>query len=198
MFRDEPITPARPEALALAVALRNLNAADEALQQAKRDVPSYTGQWSDADYVADEQETYNRAVDAYADAMKAVCFSDSNPAVANPAMKLLSMKLTDLDLSHVVAHHLRNDGLVYIGDVYTALRDAQPMYDGNSYFWHLMRIPNFGIKKVLKLVEFLHASGLTTAPLPAHDARANSGLYKMLNACLEPEFPLDEWVRPEE
>lgn len=68
MFRDEPITPARPEALTLAVALLTLTKAEAALGKAKREVPDYTGQWSDRDYYAEEQEDYNRAVDAYADA----------------------------------------------------------------------------------------------------------------------------------
>lgn len=73
MFRDEPITPARPEAAALGAALTAFLAADKALDKAMESVPSYTGQWDSKDYYADEQETYNRACDVLADAIKEVC-----------------------------------------------------------------------------------------------------------------------------
>jgi hypothetical protein len=34
------------------------------LDEARRNVPSYTGQWRDADYTAEAQEAWNRAADA--------------------------------------------------------------------------------------------------------------------------------------
>ena len=73
MFRDEPITPARPEAAALGAALTAFLAAEKALEQAMDAVPSYTGQWDSKDYYAEEQELYNRACDELADAIKEVC-----------------------------------------------------------------------------------------------------------------------------
>ncbi len=71
MFRDDDIKPARPEAAALGAALTAFLAADGALDKARASVPGYTGQWSDKDYYAEEQEQYNRACDDLADAVKA-------------------------------------------------------------------------------------------------------------------------------
>ena len=41
--------------------------ADTALNAAKHRAPDYTGQWSEKDYYANEQEAFNRAVRAYND-----------------------------------------------------------------------------------------------------------------------------------
>jgi hypothetical protein len=69
-------TPAKPENLNLANALFTLMATKSTLETRMAAVPKYTGQWSDEDYYADEQEDYNRAVDAYADAVKALTTAD--------------------------------------------------------------------------------------------------------------------------
>lgn len=58
------IKPPRPEALAFWEALTAAFDAEKALEQAKADVPSYTGQWADIDYYGDELVAYNRAIDA--------------------------------------------------------------------------------------------------------------------------------------
>lgn len=65
-------TPARPAAADLASSLLRLQAADKALKYTKERVPDYTGQWDASDYYAEEQEEYNRACDAYADAIQAL------------------------------------------------------------------------------------------------------------------------------
>ena len=72
LFRAADVKPARPEAAALGAALTAFLAADAALETARENVPSYTAQWSDADYYAEEQEAYNRACEELADAIKAV------------------------------------------------------------------------------------------------------------------------------
>ncbi|MCV9964475.1 hypothetical protein OIU34_21530 [Pararhizobium sp. BT-229] len=69
-------TPARPENLDLANALFRLIETQSALEAKMASVPSYTGQWSPEDYYADEQEDFNRAVDAYADTVKALTASN--------------------------------------------------------------------------------------------------------------------------
>jgi hypothetical protein len=68
-FGGKEPTPARPEALKLADAIFDLFQAKVSLDKAKAAVPGYTGQWDSKDYYAEEQETYNRAADAMADAM---------------------------------------------------------------------------------------------------------------------------------
>jgi hypothetical protein len=58
----------RPGATELAALLT----ARDTLQREKDAVPAYTGQWEDSDYYADEQEAYNRAVDAYGEIRRKV------------------------------------------------------------------------------------------------------------------------------
>lgn len=64
-------TPARPTAITLADAFSALVVAREELTEAELNVPDYTGQWSTADYTAAAQEVYNRAADAFEDALVA-------------------------------------------------------------------------------------------------------------------------------
>lgn len=66
------VSPAAPQAEALARALMDLLDAERRLATAKATAPRYTGQWSRADFYAEEQEARNRAVDAYAAAIKGV------------------------------------------------------------------------------------------------------------------------------
>ena len=40
---------------------------NDALEQAKANVPDYTGQWSDSDYYGDELEAWYRAADTLAE-----------------------------------------------------------------------------------------------------------------------------------
>lgn len=58
-------TPPRPTAAALAASLDELIYAREILRETCLSVPDYTGEWSTEDYVADAQERYNRAADAF-------------------------------------------------------------------------------------------------------------------------------------
>lgn len=64
-------TPARPTALNLSTAFNVLLNAGRDLAEAERNVPSYTGGWSASDYTAAAQEAYNRAADAFEDALVA-------------------------------------------------------------------------------------------------------------------------------
>lgn len=73
MFREEEVTPIRPEAQRFAAALTAFLRADRELEEAMEKVPSYTGQWSSKDYYAEEQNTYNVAANELADAIKEVC-----------------------------------------------------------------------------------------------------------------------------
>jgi len=70
-FGEQEPVPARPEAAALGAALTAFIAADRDLEKAMDSVPNYTGQWDSKDYYAEQQEAYNRAADALADAVKA-------------------------------------------------------------------------------------------------------------------------------
>lgn len=49
---------------------RKLLAARDALVREKEAVPEYTGQWADKDYHADKQEDFNRAIDAFGEAVR--------------------------------------------------------------------------------------------------------------------------------
>jgi hypothetical protein len=66
-FGGKQPTPARPESLKLADAIYDMLQVRKALAKAKKAVPDYTGQWSDEDYYAEEQEAYNRAADRLAE-----------------------------------------------------------------------------------------------------------------------------------
>lgn len=68
---DEPPRPAAPEALRLAEAMVELDRAAEALEKAKRNVPNYTGQYSSEFFYRHEEDAYNRAAEAFADAVVA-------------------------------------------------------------------------------------------------------------------------------
>lgn len=65
-------TPAEPKAEAFADSLVTMLQTRLNLQAAKANVPYYTGQWEAKDYVRNEQEAYNRAIDKLAEATKAL------------------------------------------------------------------------------------------------------------------------------
>ena len=64
-FLHSDFKPMRQEAEPLADALFELLDARAAMHQAKNKTPSYTGDRSHEDYVAEEQERYNRAADEF-------------------------------------------------------------------------------------------------------------------------------------
>lgn len=64
MFPNLKPTPAHPNAVALANAIIELIAANDALQNQKLQVPTYTDQWDRDDFYATEQQTWNNAADA--------------------------------------------------------------------------------------------------------------------------------------
>lgn len=64
MLLTSQIEPASPEAAALAKAIISLLEANKALKQANKRVPDYTGQYSHADYCAEEQQDWNNAANS--------------------------------------------------------------------------------------------------------------------------------------
>lgn len=60
-FTEEKIIPIHPDAEQFVDALAEFMEAKEYLMIAKRNVPSYTGQWDDKHFYKDEQERYNVA-----------------------------------------------------------------------------------------------------------------------------------------
>lgn len=69
---DEPARPAAPEAIHLAEAMVALDRAAEQLEAARAKVDDYTGQYETEYFVRHEQDAYNRAAEAFADAVLAV------------------------------------------------------------------------------------------------------------------------------
>lgn len=69
---DEPPRPAAPEAVHLAETMVALNQAAERLEKARAGVSDYTGQYSAEHFFRYEQDEYNRAAEAFADAVLAV------------------------------------------------------------------------------------------------------------------------------
>lgn len=67
--KGKPIV-ADPIASMVADAITNMLVARAELHVAKRSVPAYTGQWSDHDYVRDEQATYDQACNDLLNALK--------------------------------------------------------------------------------------------------------------------------------
>lgn len=68
-FGGEEPRPCSPRAYALAAAVLNVTFADAELRAAKAKVPSYTGQWLDSDYYADQTDAYYRAAEALEQAL---------------------------------------------------------------------------------------------------------------------------------
>lgn len=71
MLDAKNVSPAKPRNIEIAEALHELNITREALDAAKLAIPSYTGQYSSEDYIAQEQEAYNRATDVVGDLLRA-------------------------------------------------------------------------------------------------------------------------------
>ena len=61
----------RPTALALREAFEDLQAARQAYEKAYENIPNYTGQWNNSDYVRDEEQTMIAASHAFEDALVA-------------------------------------------------------------------------------------------------------------------------------
>jgi hypothetical protein len=70
-FNDD-VRPADPAVTALAEATVLMISANASLEAARKRVPDYTGDSSVESYYAFEQDAFNRAAEAYADAVVAV------------------------------------------------------------------------------------------------------------------------------
>lgn len=69
-FDGQKPKPADPKAQEFAAGVVDLMQAHTALEEAKKRVPDYTGQWAEEDYYANEQEAYNRAADSLYELVK--------------------------------------------------------------------------------------------------------------------------------
>ena len=68
-FDGETPVQCSVQASILSYAMFTLIDARDELTEAKKNVPSYTGQWNCEDYYADELEAYHRASDKFAAAV---------------------------------------------------------------------------------------------------------------------------------
>lgn len=114
----KPISPAALFVLPVLESQAELRRAEKALQRAKDKVPSYTGQWSDADYYANEQEAYNRAVEAAAIEMARLLgrevVLDETPS---PFQTYMSRTIEEALPDLTAKERKYCEGLTYIGDL---------------------------------------------------------------------------------
>lgn len=73
MFREDKVKPANEKAKLLAECVIKLLKANNELEDAISRVPSYTGQWSEEDFYAKEQEDWNRAADELYSVVSTTC-----------------------------------------------------------------------------------------------------------------------------
>jgi hypothetical protein len=78
---EGPPRPAPPEAVHLAETMVALSRAAERLEDARSKVGDYTGQYEPEHFIRYEQDEYNRAAEAFADAVLAVVARGGNPDV---------------------------------------------------------------------------------------------------------------------
>lgn len=131
----------------LALSLSNMQRADKRLRKAKENTPSYTGQYSDADYIAQEQEDWNRAADDLADAVRALMGIELIPTpTESPFQEAMSKPWTEVPgISD--AMRKRVDALSqieYVGDL-VRLIDEEKVFRGLSiphpFYTYLRSIP---------------------------------------------------------
>lgn len=114
--RPRPIDPSALPAMTIADALQRLSAAERELRHARANVPSYTAQWSDEDYYAEEQEEYNRAVEYLAEAF--TNFKPYQPQkIESEHQKYMSQKISDVLPNLTAKEKAFCDDLTYIGDI---------------------------------------------------------------------------------
>ena len=70
MLLGNDITPVDADSLKLFESLETARAAAKNLRTAKKNVPNYTGQCSEADYVSEEQNEFNIAVNAFGESLR--------------------------------------------------------------------------------------------------------------------------------
>ena len=121
MFGEEEkiVVKIRPEANVLTVALFDLMDARKALKNAKKSVPSYTGDRSDKDYYETEQNTYNIAANAYADAVRMIVSTEPTDMTTYYEYQVgMSVKIEDLGLPEEEVEKLQRLGVVFMGNVF--------------------------------------------------------------------------------
>lgn len=64
------ITPVNVDTLALVNAIEDLRSTKKALEKEEANIPVYTGQYDSLDYIANEQNDYNIAVNAFGEALR--------------------------------------------------------------------------------------------------------------------------------
>ena len=70
MLLGNDITPVDADSLKLFESLETARTAAKNLRTAKKIVPNYTGQYSEADYVSEEQNEFNIAVNAFGESLR--------------------------------------------------------------------------------------------------------------------------------
>jgi hypothetical protein len=114
----KPVNPAALSVLPLLEALSDLRLAEKALEKAKDKVPNYTGQWSDADYYAQEQHEYNRAIERAAYELAAA--TGTHLVLDEPVSPFqVSMSRTIEEALPDLSSKERKycEGLIYVGDL---------------------------------------------------------------------------------
>ena len=182
MFRDEPIQKARPENVILAEALYDLLEARGKLTKAADHVPGYTAQHSPKDYYAEEQHNYNQAVDAYADAVRALVASKpTDMATYYEHQKALDTPITEIFTNEKVVWAFHDTGLWYFGDVFRHV--SAGVVKPNPMRWDRLDSLFPGYKSDQRI----HTRTLINKM---------SRTYQLpLNAA---DLELEKWVRPEE
>lgn len=131
--QPRPVHPAAEGALKFASALNALNSAEQALDKAKANVPSYTGQWSSEDYYAEEQEAYNRAAETFAFELAQNAFRSAQVGLAlskhrqpdSQHQTYMSRKIAEALPSLSAKEKEYCEGLVYIGDLVAKIDSSQ-------------------------------------------------------------------------
>lgn len=114
----KPIHPDALFVLPVIEAQSELRRAEKALNKAKDRVPNYTAQWSDADYYAEEQEAYNRAVEKAATEMARLLGRDLKiEDSVSPFQTYMSRTLEEALPDMTAKERKYCEGLTYIGDL---------------------------------------------------------------------------------
>ncbi len=138
---DKIVVKIRPEARVLADALVDFMDARKALKAAKKSVPNYTGDRSDADYYEDEQNAYNIAANAYADAVRMIALTEPTDMTNYyEYQNAMSVKMADLRLPEEEVEKLQRVGVVFMGNVFEFITTQNRFYPETfTYDWWKIR-----------------------------------------------------------
>lgn len=139
----KPVHPDAQRVLPLLDVLAELRDAEKALKKAKAGVPNYTAQWRDQDYYAQEQEDYNRALEAVAVKLAETIGSPITLTEEGPSPFQVSMSRTIEEAFPEVTPGERKymDGLTYVGDLVAKLDKSSSSFNSKLTFkfWDVIR-----------------------------------------------------------